>query len=1161
MKKISKLIYFMIAFALITCMAILNPAITFADAAEPSPSSDALSISSAKLDSVLENGKQLNIPMPNVSNVKSGDKVFVEVKDRSGYTYNYEVDTMTTTDKNGTASDYFNLLQADGETAGTSKENIAFIQPKIIGKGVYSIRYKVVRGDKTYYSSIQTVQVKSLAYNWEFDVAGETKNIIPANSNDTTTYVLPLPTITKADDETTAYTYTTADKGTNIKIFRDGTDVTDTEGVLTVDGENLKLTPKLEDGRDSAIYRVKYISKAAGFSNKEYEIRVSKDYETEATLEVADIVVTNAQAGATTTLPTANVTDKTHNQSKIAVNTVIVIKKGSVEQARLTNKYDYKFERGEYTVQYEVTDVYGNTAKSKTYSFSVSDRKPYVVDYANDYTVTETNGTRTVDGEVETGVEYLIPSEIGYGGVTLPAIYGMDYVDGHNLTFTRRIELSTDSTKYYDIDKAKGEHGNGSLTADNTEYNKAIKFTFPEDDASTHAGETYKVKYYATDSYGNEAFATVYTFTVADVETLSYTVDKGMSIKFPSITDNLDVKSELKFTSATASETPSDTKVIADERLEVRTYYYYGEKSKIEQALSNYKTNISNQEEHGNFNFAAQKYGYKFADFYAGLDASTFGNVKNLTSEDGYTTIKLDETEAAGNHLVTIFAVAINDQGQFIIKAQEVAIDNVTETDIPTINLIENSTKTIDPDDRYTQKLDVNAMSNIFNQNCDIYLPHITFDDVTDKSLEVTIQCYLNDPSNSVGVVIEKFAENGIELARVHAGSYGTYYVVVTARDDAGNTVSYVQSFEIQEVKKASVVVTNGSQFSKKVGETLSLAVELQGEGDYTDFDYDIVWDTIPGGLGSNKDSYKLEKEGTYNATINATYRLNGVEYNTSTTVTVTVSATSIDWTNVEDELVDRKESTGKIDLPLLQVEDNGALRNAYPTVKLVKDDKETEVEVKLNDNSSGYYFEADDGVYKVTYTVEGADYSTNKTKSYTITCGDIYEPTINITNDKLSGSTVNYNGEMSVSVSMTKESETGKYTMVVKATNADGTVFDYEMIVNITDKDKDQVIKAIDANSYSFELTGDSCSSDGINKWKISGVGDYKLKLNVKDKNNNESTKTIEFKVANKTEAKKNSDSVVGIVLIIISAVVLGGVILFFAFAGKKKSKKKISK
>lgn len=1141
MKKISKLIYFIIAFALITCMAILNPAITFADAVEPSLSGEDVSISTGKMASVLENGKQLNIPMPTEIKNATGAKSYVEVKDRSGYTYTYDIDTAKTYDKDGNETEYFNLLKDDGITATTEASEVKFIQPKIVGKGVYTIRYKVEKGAKTYYTSAQTVQVKSIAYNWEFNAENTKKNIIPANSDATTSYSLPMPKIIDGskeenEDGRISATYTVADKGTKIIVTKDGTDVS--ENALVVDGENLVFTPSLTESEQSAVYRIRYISKVQGFSNKEYEIKVSKDYKVKAELEVTHNSITNVQVGAKTTFPTANVEDKTHNKSKVEVNTVITIKKGSTVVKTLEpNEYGYKFEEaGTYTITYEVTDAYGNTAKSSAYSITVTDRGPYVIDYAEDYAVN--NGE--VEGDVTTGVSYLIPNEIGYGGVWLPAIYAMDYVDGYNLTFTRRIELSTDSSKYYDIDKAKGEHGNGALTEDNTKYNEKIKFEFPEDDASKHAGETYKVKYFAKDTNGNEVSATVYTFKVADVETLSYNVDKGLSIKFPSIVEHLDVESELKFTSASASETPNDSKIIADERLDVRTYYYYGDKTEVENAIDTYK--ISGYE----------KYAYNFEAFYTAFSSSK--DVKKLNSKDGYTTIKLDSAEADGKNKVTIFAVAINDQGQFVVKAQEVAIDNVTETDIPEIISVATSSKA------GVKKVDITSTSNVFNQNYDIYLPEIQFGDTTDDSLEVTVECYVNTPDNTVGVVIEEFAKNGIKLAKVHAGSYGTYYVVYTARDDAGNTKTYISTFDVEEVKKASVVVTNGSKFSKKVGETLSLVVELQGEGEYTDFAYDIVWDKNPGGLGSNKDSYLLEKDGTFNATINATYKLNGEEYTTSTTVTVTVSAVSVDWSNVESELVNRKEYVGKVYLPFITVKENGNELNAYPTVKLVKDDKETDVEVKLDADMISYYFEAEDGTYKVTYTVD-SKYSTNRTKSFTITCGDIYEPTVVIEDNKLEGSTFKFNGEITVTASLTENGSTGKYKLVVKGTNSEGTVFDYEMPVSITDKNKDQAIEAINASDYSFELTGDSCSSDGTNKWKITGVGTYKLNLTVKDKNGNATTKTIEFTISNKSEAKKNYDNVVGIVLIVISAVVLGGVILFFAFAGKKKSKKKLSK
>ena len=56
-----------------------------------------------------------------------------------------------------------------------------------------------------------------------------------------------------------------------------------------------------------------------------------------------------------------------------------------------------------------------------------------------------------------------------------------------------------------------------------------------------------------------------------------------------------------------------------------------------------------------------------------------------------------------------------------------------------------------------------------------------------------------------------------------------------------------------------------------------------------------------------------------------------------------------------------------------------------------------------------------------------------------------------------------------------------------------------------------------------------------------------------IKDDNGNTTTKSISFKVENKTEPKTVKDNVVGIVLIVVSVVLLGGVILFFALAGKR--------
>ena len=212
--------------------------------------------------------------------------------------------------------------------------------------------------------------------------------------------------------------------------------------------------------------------------------------------------------------------------------------------------------------------MYGNKDTSAGYSITVNNRAPYKVDYAKDYTTED-----VADGEVVTSVSYLIPCEVGYSGFTLPAIYAEDYVtDYEELTFSRTIELSTDSSVYFDLDSDNAEHGNAyyideTYDVDNIEYNKAVQFRFPgtlEEIKEKYAGCTFKVKYAAKGEGDSYAYATVYTIKIADTETLSYNVDKNMIVKFPTINSAIDPTAELSFTSATAKEEPTDSKLVAD---------------------------------------------------------------------------------------------------------------------------------------------------------------------------------------------------------------------------------------------------------------------------------------------------------------------------------------------------------------------------------------------------------------------------------------------------------------------------------------------------------------------------------------------------------------------------------------------------------------------
>ncbi len=1207
MKKLSKFIYFIFAFALITCMAIFNPAITFADADEADVTTSLL-ISGSKMDKVVENGKgeELIIPMPKVENVSGSHDDYIVVKDRTGVEYTYDCQTGETLKKGKPVSvDYFTKLDENKNVIASNDTTteVKYVKVAHIGKGEYTVRYKAVAGGKTYYSEAQQIQVNSVAHSWEFETADDEgnvdKKIIPSITNTVNSegeqvkYALPLPTIINSQDANLNKTYDKNDAGEYIKVIKNGGgDAND----LLVKGEdednNLYFVPTLAEGEETATYTIKYVSKVTSFPDKTYTVKVDSEYNNEAKLEVTHNTISNVQAGAPITLPTANVTDKTHNKSGVEVDTVITIK-GNGDTYVLTNNYTVTINKtGYYTVEYKVTDAYGNTATSKTASMNLNNKKPYLVAYADTYSIEGDNW----EDSVNTNVAHKIYNEVGYNGFEVPAIYAKDYMSGYNaLKWERKLVATDGSGIEFDIDSADNGAWTAPAEGQKEKYNQVVRFEFTAKTdkdgneyktAEDYAGMSFKLVYTATDADGKYATAQEYVIEVADADVLTNNVDKNLIINFPTINEEIDPNAALTFTTATAKEEPKDSTMVADERVEVRTYYYYGGKdakgkTEIENILADYIDDKSSKDPN-----YVEKYGYDFDTFLTEWARKDLDISEQLESVDGKTELTL--TGYVEQKSVVVFAVAINDQGQFVIKAQEIAINNTDEDRAPVLygtpvsNYEEQMLE-------YSKGVSVSA----FNQNCLVKLPAVSFIDydkdnnVVDSSLQVKVTCYVDTPDQTVGVTVEDFVQKitgecGIGVAELTTTYAGTYYVVYTATDDAGNTASYVSTFEVAKTEKAYIKVDNDEHITKTIGEEVKFNISLAGDGEYTYSadDFDISWgENKPSGLGSTAHSFKFDKAGTYVATISAKYSMNNIPgYETpDVTITVTITEPKMTWeADVDKFLQNRTAEKGEtIELEVISAIENGKEINAEPKV-VFTDSKgnETDVEVLLNEESfNNYYFVTDankDGVYKVTYTAT-TDYN-SESKSFTITCGDYYAPTVIIGNNKLDNSKITYNGEditFKTTFVQDDDAENGNYILTIVATEKESKkqLFSYDIKVDL----KDVNATGGDAeyftpNSWNIELTGDSVSSKttsgNTSTWSIQGVGSYELSLTVRDSNNNATTKTIEFSVSNKTEPKSIKDEVVGVVLIIVSVVVLGGVILFFALAGKRnKSRRKTIK
>lgn len=1211
MKKFTKFIYFILAFALITCMSIFNPVITSVDAEETITSDKMILISSINVPDVVKETSDFKIAMPNVTGTTGvGTKTSIEVTDKSGTKFEYVVGDLSN-DNNK----YFTLLgeefdedlQAnkivDVTESATSSSQIKYVRPAKLSRGHYVVRYKVVDNGKTYYSSSQHVQVEGVTYSWQMEEENTKKNIIPTVTAAGASYTLPLPKIKDSDDNV-VYDFARFVEVVESETVEDDEEKVKASIVVSKNNNALKVnedpefkvengkiifTPTLASNGETTTYVVKYKSSENSLADKKFTIKVESGRSNKATLEISTNKISKAQVGALTTFPTINVTDKTNSISGVEVNTTIVIKRGDgSEYLRFApNQYSYPFteEAEDLYVYYEVEDAYGNTAVSKGAIFSIEDRAPYIIDYAEDYTIDADDPTW--EENVVTGASYLIPSEIGFGGFYLPAVYAKDYVDGHDLTFNRVLKLKDgDSSVSYNIDKAEQNAYLKNLGAgDNTDHSKAIKFEFPVDDPSIYANKTFTVEYSATDKHGNVVYATRYDIKIADNEVLPYNIDKGLTITFPTIIDRIDPKEELTFDSASAKESPEDDEAVADPRIDVKTYYYYGTESSFNEVLAKYKEAFDSEKYNEKYAYDFESFleklnsGYEAEGEYLGVEGV---KTYKLNSKSGKTTLVLQDYDSAtSGNVVTVFAVGINDQGQFVYKTQEVEIKNTIEINAPTI--VEDSVVSY-----YDEQLGTSRVK--FDQNETVILPSIQFEDLEDGHLEVSADCYVILSDNSIkylDVNIMKFIENGIAGkilgaddstvvgygAEVDAIYAGTYYITYTATDDAGNKTSYFSTFEVANTTKPHIQVENGSNISIDAGEEVRLVLGLVGGGDVDpeSVKYDIDWGTkAPSGLGSAQHAYKFNKAGTYIATISANYTMNGKQYTAEPSVTVTINVANpkIKWDENVDDLLENTiaDINEKVILPEILAGDAVVTRKVTHT-----DDKGnvTDVELLQDADTFEWYFNATtNGVYKVTF-VASNEYDSSDEKSYTITCGDYYEPIITIANNKLQDSNITYNNkDITFKVESFKQKEDeegekipGEYILKVVATESGNTVFSYDIAVHLDDQNELNRVVELDNANTTFTLRGPSYSSNGTNNWTISGVGSYELKMTVKDANGNSATKSITFTVSSKTEPKEKDDNVVGIVLIVISAIILSGVILFFALAGKRKPKKRVSK
>lgn len=316
-----------------------------------------------------------------------------------------------------------------------------------------------------------------------------------------------------------------------------------------------------------------------------------------------------------------------------------------------------------------------------------------------------------------------------------------------------------------------------------------------------------------------------------------------------------------------------------------------------------------------------------------------------------------------------------------------------------------------------------------------------------------------------------------------------------------------------------------GSNVSVNCGAEVVFEPELVFGGRYdvsaylTSTRFSFVWgDNKPSGFGSLPYSYKFNKPGVYVVTIGAEYTFKDVDYTVDLNIicTVIVTPPQISWeSDVDDLFENRVVSLGaKMELPIISAVENGIYVVATPSVVHISEQGQySNIEVLFDEITySGYYFNASSlGTYTVTYTATTQYNSISK--SFNVSVGDFYEPTITIQNTNNLKQDLYFDGVNPISYSFIVD-KTNK-NFAVRAKCQDKTIYYYDVGINVSDiNGLGQNVSNLSWDNLKYKLFGSNVIDLGNDEYSITGSGVCSIIISILDSSGNKTTKTINFNV-----------------------------------------------
>lgn len=1218
LKKYFKLVLCFMAFAVASFLFAFAPSISSYAALQKAESNYNMAIKAVKMprSTYVDNAgnQSLRVPLLKTGNSwQDTAKYTVRVIDPSFTFHDYKVGAEAGQETSELDAGYFTKITDTGDE---------YLSISALNNGKYDIMYIMEEGSKLLYSDTYSINVENVSYELDFAIQTEgeqkgLKTLLPetvAKSSETSARIL-LPTASVKNAETGAYI---SDPAVTLKVFNDyGTELdVNTSQIFKLEDGKCYLYPTTE-GK----YTIEY---SYAFGNNPPK----KSF----TIEVKDGFTAPTSSDLTInipTMPTVELGKKDIKLPDVVVNskdkdnvehnvTSIVISKGSISKTLKNNTFKFDMTKeffglesytadmlGDWYVEYTVEDAYGNTKQIKVTIDGVKDSTKPVVYMTYDYEVDETTKLPVDVDKIDTSVATEFRSQYGYNELYFPAIYATDDVTSYkDFIFVRYIQSTRTNTIYY-IDNVMNKDGSRyEITSADTDLasqmnvsgdenigkqNKAVKFKFNvEDDKQAEMAGEYTLGYYVLakditkqDSYLYVSNSTMYTFNILSTPLRNTTSTVEHTVEITNIKDNYSVASDGSLTvNINANETKrGDSTTNVDKRLKTAVFYYYNTTESATTLLADVQSAFNTAKlARGNAYYGSEHL-IESEAFVNAMKAQYNGFAYAEQNNKNNYELTLKNYQASYGKNAYVVAVSIDDDGNIALASKKLSLKDMTDDVAPEFSIVdEHSFNTVDMTDL------------VVKQGTTVELPDVAFTD-NDKSLSMSVAYYVNSPVNDITGLDYKSpagknyknnisGKSYIYGGEIKADQVGTYHVVYTATDDAGNTTFVYFTFDVtlasDPILKVSatgddIISSSNSTITGETGMRVDFDAKLWSNDllqDLTNEATTVIDYTVEDGgksweAGDDVTSFIFNDQGDYTITFTAKYNVGGIEYTAEPqTYTITVTRPELKWNetlNESDYSYAPKDSV--VTLPDLSAS-QGDTKAKVELKVTFKGDEQT-VTKKIVNGSTVWQFTTNatlTGDYKVEYTATTA-YSTI-TKSLTIKVGDNVAPTISMDYVEDLSKDLVYDGKTNIeyTINLVKTStstRTRKLEIVI--TNGDSKKT-YNTNLVLTDKDETGEVKNISWDTLSVELmngdtTMSTSSTDTYSKtYTISSTGDYKLVVKATDSNSNTATKEIKFNVKTETEVEKKNDTVVGVVLIVLSLVVLAGVILFFALTGKGK-------